>query len=174
MSKTILINNILLETTGNDTKINTLISTLTNQTIRDNLIIEKTKYLCETTPIYQKINTINSGISYDNNSNIVFHSKSQNYKCKIEDIKHYEILLDNTIIYSSNNNSSNKITSFQNSCYQINIRIFTKQNDTIIIPILEANTFNTKYQNTDTIFRTNLAFAKEIINILKEITPKYY
>lgn len=173
MSKIILINNILFEISGTDNKINTFISILTNPNIRDSIIKEKTNYLCGITPTYQKINSIYSGISLDNESNIVFHTKKNNYKYKIEDIAYYEILLDNLVIFSNKNNTANKITNFQNNCYQISIRITTKNNTQIIIPILEPNTFNTKYQRTDTIFQTNFNFAKEIIEKLKEITTTY-
>ena len=174
MSKIILINNILFEISGTDTKINTFISILTNPTIRESIIKERTNYLCGIIPTYQKINSIYSGMSLDDESNIVFHTKENNYKYKIEDIAYYEILLDNSVIYSNKNNTANKITNFQNNCYQISIRITTKDNTQIIIPILEPNAFNTKYQRTDTIFQTNFNFAKELIEKLKEITPTTY
>ena len=169
MSKTILINNILLEITGNDTKINTLISILTNPNIRETIIQEKTNYLCGIIPTYQKINSINSGISLDNNYNIVFHNKNQNYRCTPNDIDYYEILLDNSVILSNKNTANNKLTTFQNSCSQITIKITTKDNQTFIMPILEPNTFNTKYSRQDTTFQTNRNFAYELVNILKQL-----
>ena len=174
MSKTILLNNILLEATGNDMKINTLIAILINQTIRNQIIKEKTTYLCGITPIYQKINSIYSGISLDNNSNIVFHTKTENYKYNTNEILYYEILLDNTVIFSNNNSTASKITSFQNGCYQISLRIITKTNQIILIPILEPNSFNTRYERYDTIYRTNLDFAQELIQKLKEVIPQTY
>ena len=169
MSKTILINNILLEITGNDTKINTLISILTNPNIRETIIQEKTNYLCGIIPTYQKINSINSGISLDNNYNIVFHNKNQNYRCTPNDIDYYEILLDNSVILSNKNTANNKLTTFQNCCSQITIKITTKDTQTFIMPILEPNTFNTKYSRQDTTFQTNLNFAYELVNILKQL-----
>lgn len=169
MSKTILINNVLLEITGNDTKINTLISILTNPNIRETIIQEKTNYLCGIIPTYQKINSINSGISLDNNYNIVFHNKNQNYRCTPNDIDYYEILLDNSVILSNKNTANNKLTTFQNSCSQITIKITTKDNQTFIMPILEPNTFNTKYSRQDTTFQSNLNFAYELVNILKQL-----
>ena len=169
MSKTILINNVLLEITGNDTKINTLISILTNPNIRETIIQEKTNYLCGIIPTYQKINSINSGISLDNNYNIVFHNKTQNYRCTPNDIDYYEILLDNSVILSNKNTANNKLTTFQNSCSQITIKITTKDNQTFIMPILEPNTFNTKYSRQDTTFQSNLNFAYELVNILKQL-----
>lgn len=174
IGKTILLNNILLEVTGNDTKINNLVSILINPTIRENIIKEKTNYLCGIVPIYQNINNIYSGISLDNNSNIVFHNQEQNYKCTILDIDYYEILLDNSPVFSSKSNTANKITNFQNSCYQISIRITTKDNNSIILPILKPNSLNTKYQRNDTVFQTNLNFAQELINKLKNLTQNNY
>ena len=173
MSKIILLNNILLEVTGNDIKINNLIAIITDSNFREKIIIEKTNYLCDIIPIYQKINTIQSGISLDANNNIVFHNKNQNYRCTPNDIIFYEILLDNSVI-ASNKNTNNKIINFQNGCYQITIRITTKDNQTIIMPILEPNAFNNKYQQHDTIFQTNLKFAQELIEKLKELMPKTY
>ena len=174
MSKIILMNNILFEISGTDNKINSFISIITNPTIRNTIIKEKTNYLCGIVPTYQKINAIYSGISLDNESNIVFHTKERSFKYKTLDIIYYEILLDNSIIFSNKNNTANKITNFQNNCYQISIRITTKDNTQILIPILEPNTFNTKYQRTDTIFQTNFNFAKELIEKLKEITSTIY
>lgn len=169
MSKTILINNILLEVTGNDTKINTLISILTNNQERENIIKQKTKYLCGITPTYQRINAIYSGISIDKNKNIVFHTKENNYLYHYLDISHYEILLDKSVILSTNNITKTKISNFQNNCYQISIRIITKDNTIINMPILEPNSFNTKYQRNDTIFQKNLNFAKELIDKLTSL-----
>lgn len=174
MSKTILLNNILLEASGSDTKINSLISILTNNEYREKVILEKTKYLCGIIPIYQNINTIYSGISIDNNQTIVFHTKTNNYKCHINDISYQEILLDNSVAFSNKNNTTNKLTTYQNSCSTINVRIVLKNNQTINIPILEPNTFNTKYQRNDSIFQNNINFAYEIINKIKEITPNNY
>lgn len=174
MSKTILLNNILLESSGSDTKINSFISILTNNEYREKIIKEKTNYLCGIIPIYQKINTIYSGLSIDNNSNIVFHTKDNNIKCNIRDISYYEILLDNSVAFSNKNNSTNKLTTYQNACSTITFRVTLKNNQTIIIPILEPNTFNTKYQRNDSTFQNNINFAYELINKLKEITPNEY
>ena len=173
MSKTILFNNILLEITGNDNKINNFISILTNNAYRENIVKEKTNYLCGIIPTYQKINTINSGISIDANNNIVFHTRTNNYLSPSNNIDYYEILMDNTVVFSNKNSTASKLTSFQNSCYQISIRVFTKDNQTIILPILEPNSFNTKYERHDNVFQTNINFALEIINKLKEITAPF-
>lgn len=174
MSKTILINNVLLEINGTDTKIQTFINIINNVTERENIIKNKTSYLCGIIPIYQNINNIGSGISIDNNQNIVFHTKDFNYILNYSQIESYELQLDNQITYSSKNNTANKITNFQSSCYQMSIKITSKENTIFIIPILEPNTFNTKYQRQDTIFQNNLKFAEEIINKIKSLNPYQY
>lgn len=173
LSKTILLNNILLEANGSDTKIRNFINLL-NEEQRSKIIKEKTNYLCNITPIYQKINSIGSGISIDNQSNIVFHTKNRNFKYHINNLENFEILLDNQSILGKNSQSSKTIGSFQNNFYQITIRITTKDKQILIIPILEPNSFGTKYQRQDTIFQTNLKFAQDIINKLIEISPKNY
>lgn len=162
MSKTILFNNVLLEINGTNEKINILINILTNPQERNNIIIEKTKYLCGITPIYQKINSINSGISIDQENNIVIHTKENNYKCNINQITNYEILLDNQIYYSKDSYSKTHIGTSKNSCLSISINL-TINNQIIKIPILEPNSFGTKYESIGTTYQTNLQFAKTII-----------
>ena len=173
MSKIILLNNILLEINGNNTKIDNFINIINNKTEREKIIKEKTAYLCDIIPIYQQINSISSGISIDKDNNIVFHTKERNYKYNINDIDNYEILLDNQIYSSKKYNSSKSIGSFQINCYQISLRITTKNNEIISIPILEPNSLNTKYTSHDTTFKKNLEFTQKIVNKLNEITPKY-
>lgn len=171
MGKTILINNILLEANGTDTKLQTFLSIINDSNRREKIIQEKISYLCGITPIYQNINSIGSGISIDKNANIVFHTKQWNYKFHYSQIASYEILLDNQVTYSSKANTANKITNFQNNCYQISIRIETTDNQILQIPILQPNSLNTRYQRQDTIFQTNLNFAKNIIETLNKLNP---
>lgn len=172
MSKTLLLNNVLLEVNGTNNKINKLINILTNPIIRQNIIQEETNYLCGIIPTYQKINSLKSGISIDKDKNIVIHSKENNYKFHISEITNYEILLDNQIYYSKNSNSKTTITNFNTSCFKISIRFTTQDNTQIIIPILEPNNFGTKYQSHDTIFQTNLNYATELIKILESLQTK--
>ena len=174
MGKTILINNILLEANGTDTKLQTFLSIINDSSRREKIIQEKISYLCGITPIYQNINSIGSGISIDKNANIVFHTKQWNYKFHYSQIASYEILLDNQVTYSSKANTANKITNFQNNCYQISIRIETTDNQMLQIPILQPNSLNTRYQRQDTIFQTNLNFAKNIIETLNKLNSNQY
>lgn len=162
MSKTILFNNILLEINGTNDKINILINILTNIEERNKIILDKTKYLCGITPIYQKINSINSGISIDNENNIVIHTKDNNYKYNITQITDYEILLDNQIYYSKSSYSKTFIATSKSSCLTMSINL-TVDNNIIKIPILETNSFGNKYESTGTTYQTNLNFAKTII-----------
>lgn len=173
MSKSILLNNILIEINGTNEKINNFQNMINNENIRNNIIKMKTDYLCGIIPTYQLINNISSGISIDNEQNIVFHSEKSNIKCNVNEIENYEILLDNTVHISKKMQNSQTISSFQTSCYQINIRITLKNNQTIIIPILKPNTFGTKYTNTETIYKNNLNFAYSIIQIIQNLLPKY-
>lgn len=173
MSKSILLNNILLEANGNSQKINTFLNIINQPNERNIIIKEKTSYLQGIMPIYQKINKIGSGISLDSQNNIVFHTKEKNLKLKKEELLNYEILLDNQIYLSKTSTTSKSITNFQTSCYQISIRI-TYPNNTFIIPILEQNTFGNKYNYHDSIFQNNLNFAKKIIEKLNELTNNNY
>ena len=173
MSKTILLNNILFELNGSNNIIDNLLNIIQSEEYREKKINETTTYLCGIIPIYQQINEIESGISIDKNNTIVFHSKEKNYKCNINDIDNYEILLDNQVYTSKNITSTTSIGNFQNSCYQINLKITLKDNTIISIPILQENTFGTKYNSHETTFKKNIEFAQKIIDKIKELSPKY-
>ena len=173
MGKIINLNNIILEITGNENSINNFINIINNKEYRDNIIKEKTSYLCNITPTYQLINKNGSGISIDNQNNIVFHTKETNYKCSKEDIINYELLFDNSIVYSKELNSTTRVTSSHNDCYSMSLRISIKDN-TFIIPILEPNSLNTKYSKQDIAFQKNLTFANKILAKLQELTNPIY
>ena len=173
MSKIILILNVLLEINGSSQKIETLINIINDSTIRNSIIQEKTKYLLGITPIYQKINKLNAGLSIDSNNNIVFHNKEDSVKCTPNEITNYEILLDNQVYFSKSSSSSSAMSSFNTSCFQINIRI-TTPNKIFTIPILEPNSFGTKYNNHDSNFTYSINFAKEIISKIQSLTIQNY
>lgn len=173
MSKIILILNVLLEVNGSSQKIETLINIINDNTIRNSIIQEKTKYLLGITPIYQKINKLNAGLSIDSNNNIVFHNKEDSVKCTPNEITNYEILLDNQVYFSKSSSSSSTMSSFNTSCFQINIRI-TTPNKIFTIPILEPNSFGTKYNNHDSNFTYSINFAKEIISKIQSLTIQNY
>lgn len=173
MSKIILMLNVLLEVNGSSQKIETLINIINDNTIRNSIIQEKTKYLLGITPIYQKINKLNAGLSIDSNNNIVFHNKEDSVKCTPNEITNYEILLDNQVYFSKSSSSSSTMSSFNTSCFQINIRI-TTPNKIFTIPILEPNSFGTKYNNHDSNFTYSINFAKEIISKIQSLTIQNY
>lgn len=170
MGKIINLNNIILETTGSDEVINNFINIINNKIYRENIIKEKTNYLCGIIPIYQSINKLGVGLSIDKNNNIVFHNKDKNYKYMPQDITNYEILLDNSIIYSKQLSSITRVTATPMDCYTINIRITTKDNQ-ITIPLLEPNIINSKYSKNDYIFKVNKDLAYSIIEKLKKLVP---
>lgn len=169
MSKIILTMNILLEINGSSDKIDTLINILNSQEFRNKIIQEKTKYLLGITPIYQKINKLNAGLSIDKDNTLVFHNKEESLKCNPKELINYEILLDNQVYFSKNSSTKTTMTSFNISCYQITIRI-TTPSTVFILPILEQNSFGTKYTNHDSKFTYSINFAKEIIAKLQTLT----
>ena len=169
MSKIILTMNILLEINGSSDKIDTLVNILNNQEFRNKIIQEKTKYLLGITPIYQKINKLNAGLSIDKDNTLVFHNKEESLKCNPKELINYEILLDNQVYFSKNSSTKTTMTSFNISCYQITIRI-TTPSTVFILPILEQNSFGTKYTNHDSKFTYSINFAKEIIAKLQTLT----
>ncbi len=169
MSKIILTMNILLEMNGSSDKIDTLINILNSQEFRNKIIQEKTKYLLGITPIYQKINKLNAGLSIDKDNTLVFHNKEESLKCNPKELINYEILLDNQVYFSKNSSTKTTMTSFNISCYQITIRI-TTPSTVFILPILEQNSFGTKYTNHDSKFTYSINFAKEIIAKLQTLT----
>ena len=173
MSKTILFNNILLEINGTNDKLETFLNIINNQTERELIIKKETNYLQGIIPTYQKINSLFSGISLDNQLNIVFHNKDQNLRSTLTEITNYEILIDNQVYLSKNTENSTRMTNFFKNCYQISIRI-TTPNTTFIMPILEPNSFGTKYNFNDTILQNNLNFAKTIIEKLNNLTKSKY
>lgn len=169
MSKIILTMNVLLEINGSSDKVDTLINILNNQEFRNKIIQEKTKYLLGITPIYQKINKLNAGLSIDKNNILVFHNKEESLKCNPSELTNYEILLDNQIYFSKNSSTKTIMPSFNTSCFQITIRI-TTPSTVFVIPILEQNSFGTKYTNHDSKFTYSINFAKEIIAKLQTLT----
>ena len=169
MSKIILTMNILLEINGSSDKIDKLINILNSQEFRNKIIQEKTKYLLGITPIYQKINKLNAGLSIDKDNTLVFHNKEESLKCNPKELINYEILLDNQVYFSKNSSTKTTMTSFNISCYQITIRI-TTPSTVFILPILEQNSFGTKYTNHDSKFTYSINFAKEIIAKLQTLT----
>jgi len=176
MTQVINFNNIIL---GVDTSYNNILEIhklIKDPNYRNNLIFEKTKYLCGLTPTYQNLNKILSGISIDNNNNIVFHDKKlKNYKYNYNEILNYELLEDNIVVLKrKSNNYSHSLTSVKQTCSTMNIRITLTDNRIFLIPILEPTAFNSQYKHTDSIYINNYNFAKTIIEKLDSLNPKLY
>lgn len=172
LSKVVLLNNVLFEINGTNSKIEKFIKIINDKNTREQEINNSLKQYCGITPIYQLRNKFGTGISIDINKNIIFHDKKNNYLYNINDIKHLEILLDNTIYFTTNNEVSGKIGSFQSDCYSISLRV-NLDNLQILIPILETNSSGNKYNINDTIITKNINFAKQIINKIESIRKPY-
>lgn len=174
MSKILLINNVLFEVNGGNDRITKLINILTNPEERQKIITERTSYLCGIAPVYQKINSIYSGISLDKDNNLVIHTKDNNVRCHVSEITNYEILLDNHVYISKDSYKKTGLGVAKNSCYKMSLRLTINNNNQIEISILEPSSVNTKYESTGTTYQANLLFATEIVNKIKELTePKY-
>ena len=171
MSQIINFNGIILgiDVTQNDLTI--LYNLIANVEYRNNYINEKKKYLCGIIPSYQKLNKINSGISIDNNKNIVFHNKKiNNYLCRYDDILNYELMEDTTPVIKRRTNNENTSMPFtKKECMQITLRVTLVNNQVFEIVILEPSTFNNTYSHTNSIYMKNYSFGKEIMDKLDSL-----
>lgn len=176
MSQIINFNNIIIEIDVNEVELNNIYNLITNINYRNNIIIEKTKYLCGINPIYQKTNKIKSGISIDANNNIVFHDKKiNNYLCNYNDILNYELMEDNTpVLKKKTRNQSQAIGNAKKECYKMSLRITLTNNQVFEISILEPNTFNSSYSHMDKTYIEYYNFAKEIIDKLETYNKELY
>ncbi len=171
LSKTILLSNMLFNINGSNEMLLPFIKLFQDSNYLNDEINKKLEMLCNTIPSIYYLNDIASGISIGINNEIVFHTKTFHYKYSINNIKNYELLLDNTVVEEKKSNHRNRITANKNSCYEMMIRITTLDN-TFLIPILEKNAFTTLYSSTSKEFRENREFASTIINILDELDNK--
>lgn len=171
LSKILMINNILFEVNGNNEKITNFLNLINNQAIRENLINKKMQTLCGLLPIARHLNNIGSGISFDESRNIVFHTKTFNYKYNIKEISNFELLLDDNVISEKRSYRRVRLTSNKNSCSKIDLRISTIDK-VFNIPILEKGTFSKVYQATSNIYIDSINFAKKIMEILDEFDEK--
>jgi len=176
MTQIVNFNNIIIGIDTTQNNLNEIYQLIKNPEYRNNLINEKTKYLYGITPIYQRLNKINSGISIDNNKNVIFHDKKiNNYGYKYEDIKNYEILEDQIVVLKKKTDEySHRLTSVKQSCNTIILRVTLINDQVFSITLLEPTTFNSLYNHTDSIYTKNFNFAKEIIDKLDSLNPKPY
>lgn len=176
MSQIVNFNHIILEIDTTQNNLNEIYNLIKDENYKNIIIKEKTKYLCGITPTYQKLNKINSGISIDNNQTIIFHNKKiNNYACKYQNIKNYEVLEDNIVVLKKKTDEySHNLTSVKQTCINIIMRITLNDGTQFNITILEPTTFNSNYNHQDTIYIKNINFAKEIVNKLDSLAPKLY
>ena len=176
MSQIIDINDIIISLDVSQEELDTIYNLITNIDYRNNYIIEKSKYLCGIRPVYQRLNKISSGITIDDNKNVVFHDKKiNNYLCKYDDILNYEVLEDNTpVLKRKTNESSHMMTFSKKECMQMTLRVTLNNNQVFEINILEPTTFNNIYSHTDSRYLTEFNFVKEIIDKLDSMNDTLY
>ena len=176
MSQIIDINDIIISLDVSQEELDTIYNLITNIDYRNNYIIEKSKYLCGIRPVYQRLNKISSGITIDDNKNIVFHDKKiNNYLCRYADILNYEVMEDNTpVLRRKTNESSHMMTFSKKECMHMTFRVTLNNNQSFEINILEPTTFNSIYSHTDSRYTTEFNFIKEIVDKLDSMNDKLY
>lgn len=169
MSQIVNINNVVLAIDVNEAELTNIYNLATNINYRNNITLEKTKYLCGINPIYQNINKIGSGISIDANNNIVFHDKKiNNYLYNYENILNYELMEDNTPVLRKKTLEQSQAMGFsKKECYKMSLRVTLTNNQVFEITILEPAAFNNSYSHTDKTYLEYYNFAKEIIDKLE-------
>ena len=173
MSQYVNFNQIVFIINDYINNVNKLIKFCNDKGYRDNEIETRCKYLCGIIPVYQNINKIMSGISIDNNKNIVLHDrKKNNIKCTYDQIEDYELMEDQTAVLKKKQaEDSHAIPFAKDSCSRISIRVTFKNNTLFLMTILEPSAFSNQYSHNDTIYKENFAFAKGIIDTLESFNP---
>ena len=168
MTQLVYFNDIVILVKVNYNDLLIIYNIVTNDNYRNNLVKEKTKYLCGIVPVYQNINKIKSGISIDNNNQIVFHNKKENnYLCKYDDILNYELMEDNTVVRKKIAREKSQSMGFsKKECYKMTLRVTLTNNNVFELIILEPTTFNNSYYHTDKTYLEFFNFAKEIMDKL--------
>lgn len=174
MVQVINFNQIILNITDYINGVNNFINIVSNEEYRKNIISNNQKYLCGIIPTYQVLNKIQSGISLDNNGNIVFHDrKKNNIRCVYNDLLDYEVLEDQSaVLKKKKDNDSHAIPFAKDSCSRISIRITFRDNRLFMMTILEPNVFNNQYSHQDSIYINSFKFAKQIIDLLESFNKK--
>lgn len=174
MCKIIKFNDIVLELDTSQKDWEIFYSIITNNDYRNKYINYKKQYLCGIEPVCQFINKIGSGISIDNDNNIVFHDrKERNYLCKYNDILNYELLEDNNVVLKRKSKDGNSTLGLvKKDCYRMCIRVTLTNNQLFEIVILEPTTFNSSYPHTDNNYIYNYDFVKKIFDKLDDMNPE--
>ncbi len=171
MSKMVKVNNHMLEMTGD--KINYFENLITNPEFRTQELTTKSNNLCGINPTLRIINNIGTGISIDNNKNIVFHTKELNKKYHISELDNYELFIDNNATIEKKTKMQTRITAGKSSCYEMKFKITAKSGESFFMQILPRSTFEKMYQNTNAEYMNSFKFAREIIDILDDLNEKH-
>ena len=89
----------------------------------------------------------------------------------LNDIKNYELLLDDMVVREKRSNRKSLLTANKTSCYQMNLRVTTSDR-VFLIPIIEKTAFITLYSSTSNIFMENRDFADKLVNLLDDLDEK--
>ena len=166
------VNDVIMDINLNKADFEIFKKIVTDPNEREKYVQEVTKYLCGITPVYQKMNALNTGISIDQNNVVIFHDqKINNHVIKYSDIQEYEIIEDNTLILSGKNYDPKKgISSSKSDCFWMNLRITLNDGKVIDIPIIFPNSMKKAYSHYDERYKKCYTFAKEIIDKLNTLS----
>ncbi len=168
MGKVLNLANILFDVNGGEEKINEFMKIINDSDYREIIIKKKLEKFCGIKPKFSLINDLGAGISIDEEKNIVFHTGDANYKYNIKELTNYELLLDDNVVMEKRSNRRVRLTANKSSCYQMNIRVSTKDN-TFLVPIIVKSAFVEVYQSTSAKYMNARIFAEKIINILDDL-----
>lgn len=173
MSQVVNFNQIVFIVSDYINNVNKVIRICNDKKYRDSEINNSCKYLCGIIPVYQNLNKIMSGISIDNNKNIVLHDrKKNNIKCTYDEIEDYELMEDQTaVLKKKKEEDSHAIPFTKDTCSRISIRVTFKNNTLFMMTILEPTAFSNQYSHNDTVYKNNYNFAKGIIDTLEKFNP---
>lgn len=171
MSKSVYFNNHMLEMNGD--KVEYFSNLINNPEFRNQEITNKNATLCGINPTLRIINNIGTGISIDDQKNIVFHTKDLNKKYHISELDNYELFIDNNATIEKRTKMKTRITAGKSSCYEMKFRITAKTGESFFMQILPRSTFEKMYQNTNQAYIDSFKFAREIIDILDELNEKH-
>lgn len=171
MSKMVYFNNHMLEMNGD--KIEYFSNLVNNPEIRNQEIINRNNTLCGIIPSLRIINNIGTGISIDENKNIVFHTKDLNKKYHISELDNYELYIDNNSTIEKRTKMKTRITAGKSSCYEMKFKITAKNGESFFMLILPRSPFEKMYQNTNESYINCFKFAREIIDLLDDINEKH-
>jgi len=163
-------NNLLIIDTNNANMEN-IIRYISDNEFHNFVNTERKKYLLGLTPIYQNLNNINSGISIDSFNNVIFHDKKiNNYAYRYADIKNYELLEDNTFILRKKDDGTKQYPEKNpTKCNLLTLKITLINDQTFSINLLEPNTFNKAYSQTDKKYLEQVDFGTKIIERLDSL-----